>query len=268
MHAAHWKNAMHEAWAFITHRVKCQSAHDIHSPFVFGLITDTLSPQRFFDVFSEIENERTSFLNNHSLLEVLDFGAGSRTGSNRQRRISEIAAHALQPPSSAQLIFRLVNYLQPATILELGTSLGITTAYMASACKSARLISIEGAESVAACARQVADRLGLKNVCILSGSFEDQLPGVLNDARKVDFALVDGNHRYEPTMRYFTQIMDHVSSGACLIFDDIHWSAEMEKAWNEIVSDRRVSLSIDFFDFGIIFLDPRFTKERLMLPIP
>ena len=39
-----------------------------------------------------------------------------------------------------------------------------------------------------------------------------------------------------------------------LIFDDIHWSAEMEKAWAEIKANPSVTLTIDLFFIGLVFV--------------
>lgn len=268
MPTAHWRNALHESMAFIRHSLKKQNAHDIHSPFVFDLVTKVLNDERAFGVFDRIESERRLFEANHSYVDFKDFGAGSRYAKNGKRKIGEIARSTLQPASHAQLLFRLVNFLQPKTILELGTSLGITASYLACANNKTKMISIEGAESVANLACALSEKLEIQNLKIFSGTFDQLLPLALEELKFIDFALIDGNHRYEPTIHYFETILHHASTDACLVFDDIHWSAEMEKAWLKIINHSHVTLSLDFFDFGIVFLNNRLAKEHFVLAIP
>ncbi len=267
MPIAHWRNALHESIALLKFGWKKQSVHDIHSPFVFDLITNVLHENRDFGIFESIESHRLELLNDHRFIEVSDFGAGSRTFKSDKRKISDIAVNTLQSQSHAQLFFRLVNFLQPKTILELGTSLGITSAYLATADTKARMISIEGAESLAGLARTTAEKLSVQNLKILTGTFDDMLPLVLEELKHIDFALIDGNHRYISTIRYFNSILEYAEQDACMIFDDIHWSPEMEMAWQEILSHSRITLSLDFFDFGIVFLGKRHTREHFYLTV-
>ena len=71
-------------------------------------------------------------------------------------------------------------------------------------------------------------------------------------------AYVDGNHRYEPTIRYFQLLLSHAHNDTILIFDDIHWSAEMEKAWKEIQQHPSVRCTVDLFYLGFVFLRDEF----------
>jgi len=47
-----------------------------------------------------------------------------------------------------------------------------------------------------------------------------------------------------------------------LVFDDIHWSAEMEKAWLEIKSHPSVQYTIDIFFLGFVFFRPDFKVKQ------
>ncbi|MFZ9719521.1 MAG: class I SAM-dependent methyltransferase, partial [Chitinophagaceae bacterium] len=82
---------------------------------------------------------------------------------------------------------------------------------------------------------------------------------VLKKMGKLDFVFIDGNHAYAPTLRYFNAMLPFVHSGTVMILDDIHWSAEMEKAWQAISNHSAVTLSIDLFFVGILF----FREEQL-----
>lgn len=231
--------------------------HGVHSPFVFNFITRVLNDKRFFYCYQTIESVRGQLKTDNTLLTIEDFGAGSRIHSHTQRSIKEIATSSLKPKKYSQLLFRMVNYFQPSTILELGTSLGITTAYLASGKTDAQVTTMEGAKAVAAIAQQNFQSLQLKNVQLVTGNFDDTLPAVAEQLSSIDFAFVDGNHRLQPTLHYFNQLLPRVHEHSVLIFDDIHWSQEMEEAWNIIKAHEKVKLTIDLFFIGLVF----FRKE-------
>ena len=227
--------------------------HGVHSPFVFNFITQVLNDKRFFYCYETIEMVRQQLKNNNTLLTLEDFGAGSRIHTHTQRSISAIASSSLKPKKYSQLLFRMVNYFQPSTILELGTSLGITTAYLACGKADAQVITMEGAKAVAAIAQQNFKSLRLKNIELVTGNFDHTLPGTLEQLSSVDFAFIDGNHRLQPTLHYFNLLLPKVHEYSVLIFDDIHWSSEMEEAWNTIKAHEQVRLTIDLFFIGIVF---------------
>lgn len=232
--------------------------HGVHSPFVFEFITSVLNDGRTYYCYSQIEALRQSLLKDDTLLTIEDFGAGSRLQSHHQRKVSFIAGSSLKPRKFSQLFFRIVDHYQPQTIVELGTSLGITSSYMASARPGAQVITMEGAAAIAAVAKKTFTSLGLQNIQVVQGNFDDTLPGVLKKLPQVDLAFVDGNHRKEPTINYFNQLLAKSHDNTILVFDDIHWSAEMEEAWAEIQAHPQVTLTVDLFFIGLVF----FRKEQ------
>lgn len=236
--------------------------HGVHSPFVFEFITRVLNDKRRFYAFDGIEKIRTQLLSNHSTIEIQDFGAGSRVAKTNTRKISDIAKGSLKPAKYSQLLFRMIDYYGPSQIMELGTSLGITTAYLASANTNAKVTTFEGSATIAQIARQNHGSLGLANISLLEGNFDDQLPKWLAHNKKVDFAFIDGNHAYKPTIAYFEALLDVVEDHSILVFDDIHWSREMEAAWAQISAHPRVTLSIDLFFIGIVFFRKEFAQKQ------
>jgi predicted O-methyltransferase YrrM len=156
----------------------------------------------------------------------------------------------------------MVKYCKPHNILELGTSLGLSTSYLALAAPGANIITMEGASSVAARARQNFDRLNFQNITIIEGNFDQTLGAGLSQSPQLDFVFVDGNHRREPTERYFKQLLPVVHNDSILIFDDIHWSREMEQAWETIVENSAVRCSIDLFFAGILFFRQEFREKQ------
>ena len=229
--------------------------HGIHSPFVFDLAVKVLNDRTSYAACKEIEVQRSVLLGNESIITVEDFGAGSVKGLTKQRVVQQIAASSLKPKKYAQLLYRLVNYFQSKQILELGTSLGITTAYLAKANTAASVTSMEGSTAIAAIAQQQFAALQLNNIHVVTGNFDDTLQPLIDHTEApFDFIFIDGNHRKEPTLRYFDQLLAKSTNDTVFVFDDIHWSKEMEEAWEQLKQHPSVTLTIDLFFIGLVFL--------------
>lgn len=229
--------------------------HGIHSPFVFDLVIKVLNDKTKYAAYKEIELQRSLLLENETIITVEDFGAGSNKGLTKQRVVQQIAATSLKPKKYAQLLYRLVNYFQPQQILELGTSLGVTTAYLAKANPTATVTTMEGSNAVAGIAKQQFHELQLKNINIVTGNFDETLQQKITEtAQPFNFVFIDGNHRKEPTLRYFEQLLVKTDHATVFVFDDIHWSKEMEEAWGMIKQHSSVTLTIDLFFIGLVFL--------------
>lgn len=236
--------------------------HGVHSPFVFDFITKVLNDKKEYPCYKKIEALRNGLLKDETVLEIEDFGAGSRVNAANQRKVSAVAKSALKPKKFGRLLFRMVQYYQPANILELGTCFGITASYLSFGNEAAQVFTMEGARQVAGVARKDFSTLSLKNITLIEGNFDETLPSFIRQLKAknqtLDFIFIDGNHRYEPTVRYFHELLSVVNDNSVLIFDDIHWSEEMEQAWKEIIAHERITLSIDLFFIGIVF----FRKEN------
>ncbi|HEX6169662.1 MAG TPA: class I SAM-dependent methyltransferase, partial [Chitinophagaceae bacterium] len=236
--------------------------HGMHSPFVFEFITKVLNDKMNYPEYEKVEALRDQLLNDHTILDVEDFGAGSMMDKKNKRSISSIAKNAAKPKKFGQLLFRMIKYYQPKTILELGTSLGITTSYLSLAKPGGRLITMEGSMEITDTAKQNFKTVGLKNVELIEGNFDDSLSSVVCGLSSVDFAFIDGNHRKEPTERYFKELLAKTNNDSILVFDDIHWSSEMEAAWEKIKKDSAVTCSIDLFFIGIVFFRKEFKEKQ------
>ena len=138
-------------------------------------------------------------------------------------------------------------------MLEMGTSLGISTMYQASASLNAKFISLEGDPKIANLAKYHLEEMKIKNVKVIEGQFDETMIGALNDLKKLDYVFIDGNHRLEPTLKYFDNCLNFAHNETVFVFDDIHWSEEMETAWAKIKDHPRVTISIDLFHMGIVF---------------
>jgi predicted O-methyltransferase YrrM len=236
--------------------------HGVHSPFVFGFIQNVLKDKKGYSCYKTIERQRQQLLQNSTLLEIEDFGAGSTVMKSNKRMVKDIAASSLKPKKFAWLLFRIVRHYKPATVLELGTSLGITTSYLASANENTMVYTCEGSSAIATIAKNNFAALRIKNIELTEGDFAKTLSPLLDKIETVDFAFVDGNHRKGPTIEYFTKLLNHSTHSTILIFDDIHWSEEMEAAWDEIKAHAAVTLTIDLFFIGLVFINPDFKVKQ------
>jgi len=193
---------------------------------------------------------------------IEDRGAGSGMIKTRERKVADIARTSLKSPKYARLLYRVVKRYRPPTILELGTSFGLTTAYLSKANADAKIITAEGSPAIAELARKNFSALSLSNVELAEGDFADTLPRILGKNPFIDLAFIDGNHREEPTRHYFEQILSHCHPGSILVFDDIHWSAGMEAAWRSIREHPKVTCTIDLFFMSFVFFNPDFNHQQ------
>ena len=236
--------------------------HGMHSPFVFEFITKVLNDKTKYPEYEKGESLRNKLLNDQTILSVEDFGAGSSISKTNQRTVSSIANNAAKSKKPGQLLFRMIKFYQPTTIVELGTSLGITTSYLSLARSEARLITMEGAKEIAEVAKQNFQSLELKNVELIEGNFDNTLSPVVRGLSSVDFSFIDGNHRKEPTERYFKELLTKTNNDSILVFDDIHWSSEMEEAWETIKEHEAVRCTIDLFFIGIVLFRKEFKEKQ------
>ncbi len=249
-------SAVYPLKKYIQYLLKAKDEHGIHSPFVFKLYTEVITDKNRFYAFDELDKIRKQLLHNQQTIEVIDLGAGSKK-MNNTRKVADIAKYSIANKKYSELLFRLVNYFKPVSVLELGTSLGLSTLYMAHAIPKANIISIEGCPNTYAFARQLIASSGVKNIELINASFDDAFESSLQN-KKFDVVYIDGNHTYEATIKYFHLLLNNTNENSLLIFDDIYWTAGMTKAWEEIKAHPTVTVSIDLYKVGLVF----FRKEN------
>jgi len=251
---------------YLRHRLTANTRHGTHSPFIYKLADEVIYDFMPKIEYTEIEQQRKKLFNDASEITVTDLGAGSHLNTNRTKTVSQIAKNALKKPSLAQLIFRLARYHQPHRIIELGTCLGITTAYLSRACPQATVLTIEGCPQTAAVAGRNFRELGLQNITLKVGNFDQVFPEVLSSlSGKLDFVYIDGNHRKEATLSYFQWCLPKAHEDTLLIFDDIYWSQGMKEAWAEIKAHPEVTVTVDLFWIGLVYFRKGQAKEHFKL---
>jgi len=231
----------------------------LHSPFVYNLMVNVIQDDRRFYAFDEINNLRSDLLRSKKAIKINEQGAGSRKmGSTRS--IKQITKVAAVTPKKGELLFRLVNYFNCKNILELGTSIGLGTIYLAKANPSGEVVTIEACKNTLEIAKENFEKLNIKNTKALNTTFNEFLKEEKRKASntKYDLVYIDGDHKKESTLNYFNQLLHFKKDSSIFIFDDINWSSEMYEAWQQIKTHTEVTIAVDLFQLGIIF----FKKER------
>lgn len=259
---------IHQAYYFIKFLFQSNNAHGIHSPFVFDFYNKALRPdlQKNIDLFKKHKLFRSELINNNQTIEVVDFGAGSKKINDNQRKVRQIAKTAGLSKRSAMKLIQVTQFLQPVNILELGTSVGLGTAALAMGNREANIKTLEGCPSTSHIAQEMFEKYKLNNISIKTGDFKKTLPETLKD-QSFDMIYFDGNHQKEPTLEYFNLCLSNKSNQSVFIFDDIHWSKEMNEAWNEIKNHPESVVTIDTFQWGIVFFRKEQMKQHFILRV-
>jgi predicted O-methyltransferase YrrM len=252
---------------YLLHRLTAKTRHGTHSPFVYKLADEVIYNKRQFAQYNIIEAQRKKLLQDDTMIQVTDLGAGSHLNKDRTKKVKEIAKNALKSPALAQLIHRLAKFSNPKSVIELGTCLGITSAYLSTAAPDASVITIEGCPQTAAVAKQNFEDLQLNNIRLEVGNFDHILPGIIAEQQQLDFVYIDGNHRKDATLNYFNWCLPKVHENTMLIFDDIYWSAGMKEAWSAIKAHPQVTVTIDLFWIGLVFFKKGQARENFKLKV-
>lgn len=250
---------------YAKYRFQSDNEHNIHSPFIFDLYNDVICDETPFYVYSDIESIRAKLLLTDMKIKIEDHGAGSKINSSTERTIKNIAKHTLKSPKYGQLLFRLIKHFKPQNVLELGTSLGISTLYLAASSKKTNVCTIEACPNTAKVAQINFDKFDAKNIELINDTFINYLPNYLAKINSLDVVFFDGNHQQEATVNYFNLCVEKVHQQTVFIFDDIHWSEGMEAAWEQIKKHPKVTSTIDLFFMGIVFFNTELSKEDFVL---
>jgi len=252
---------------YLKYLLKSKTRYRIHSDFVFGFINNILRDKTNYSDFPKLWETRNEFANSKDLIETVDFGsmAGDRVYRTNILTLKKIVNGRTHSKSRLELLYRLTKYYEPKNILEFGTAVGISSSYIKSGSPDSNMISMEGCANLAAIANARYDELEISNIELAVGNFDTNIDDVLSKFSTLDFVFFDGNHREEPTLRYYDLCSKYITANSIFVFDDIHWSTGMENAWNTIKKDSRVSVTIDLFWFGIVFFRKGIEKQDFVI---
>ena len=254
--------------AYLRYLSRARDEHSLHPPFLFSLYTRIIRADNRRDpTLTPIRTLRKALRQNQKIIVITDFGAGSKVNTSRQRTIGDVARHSQKPACFGRLLFRLIRHVRASTIVDLGTSLGLTTAYLAEATRphGGHVLTFEGCPQTAAVARRNLEQLAIGNVTVVVGNIDETLAPQMDALGPVDFVFFDANHRCEPTIRYFEICLKNRHNDTVFVFDDIHWSDEMEQAWACIRQHPAVSVTVDLFWVGLVFFRQEQPKQDFVL---
>jgi len=248
---------------FVYHSLKARSKFDLHSPFVYHVYSKILKDKSDYPEYRIMNAHWEKLLHDQRYISRIDLGARGSDVPWQKKILSirKLSHDCSVGPHFGRLLFRIVRYFKPGLTLELGTSLGLSTAYMAFGNPEGKIITLEGSAPIAAEAERNFEHLGLVNIDQRIGRFDDELPGILKEVDHFDLVFIDGNHKKEATMKYFQLLLEHLMAGSILIIDDIHWSKGMEEAWKEISAHPKVKVTMDLFRMGLVFFRDELSKE-------
>ena len=242
-----------------------KNEHAVHSPFVFNLITKCFYDKKVKPQYAVLQQYRNTLLKNKNSIEVTDFGAGSKVFKSNTRIIAQIAKTAGISKKRAELLYRITHYFQPETILELGTSLGLATTALALGNKKSKITTLEGCPNTANQCQLQLQKFNINNVTSVVTQFSTYFSTSNFPLLSFHFIYFDGNHSKKATLDYFELLLPTITNDSVWIFDDIHWSAEMEEAWETIKEHPKVSVSIDTFQWGLVFFRKEQPKQHFII---
>tara|TARA_B100000953_G_scaffold292928_1_gene280712 strand:- start:1816 stop:2601 length:786 start_codon:yes stop_codon:yes gene_type:complete len=250
---------------YLRYLLYAKGKHSAHAPFLYTFITKILNEKTENEHCNTIELLRKELCKSEKIIQITDFGAGSIINNNRKRMVKDVAKNSAKNAKFGRLLYRICQFLGPKNIVELGTSLGISTAYLACRKADIKVFTFEGCPETAQLAKENFDKMNLENIEITIGDFKDTLTQKLERIKNVDLAFIDGNHQEKPTTSYFEEILRYANNDSIFIFDDIHWSSGMESAWDYVKSHKRTTLTIDLFFLGIVFIKSELSKENFII---
>lgn len=251
------------AFNYLIYFFSSDSKHDVHSPFVYDLVTRVFNQRKNKPIYHSFELIRTKMMRSKAIIEVLPIGAAG--GEIKKVKMKDVAFNTSKSAKYAELLERICEYYQPEFAIEIGTSLGISAMYQASALYNGRLWTLEGNPDSAKVAKHNFEKLGFQNIELLEGNFNETLPLLTSALPRIDYVFFDGNHSLEATLKYFELCLAKAHEYTIFVFDDIRWSDDMQLAWQKIKNHDSVRVTVDLYAMGIVFFRRGQEKEHFTI---
>lgn len=249
---------------WITYYLKAKTKYKLHSTWAYEVMDKLLNTTHEYYDFEQLAKIRKELRKSKETVEFIELGAGSRKlNQATTRSVNHICKYGISSDYQCKVLFNIANWYGGTHIVEIGTSLGLSTCYLATARRKAKVVSFDGSKDLQVIAQKNATKLNLKHVSFIEGNFEDTLPSYFANCKKIDLLYLDGNHRKEATLRYFNWALPVLSNKAVVVVDDIHWSSGMYEAWNELISRKEIKASFETPYFGLLFLDNEIPKHNI-----
>jgi predicted O-methyltransferase YrrM len=263
-------NLIAATYQYLKHRQKAKRWDSFHSPLLFSLFTSCCDDRNDPSSYQQIESRRKQLIGSKETVARIDYGAGSmHVRSGQKQKIASIARHALSSSFQCRFMARLATFTDAKTILEFGSSLGISGAYLAAGNAGAKVVTVEGDPELTIRAEKIFQNLNLKNIQIIQSTFEDYILNESGRLNSIDLLFLDGNHQSQALLTYYHGLKNRYTSNTIIIVDDIYWSKDMQVAWSALIALPEVKQSVDCYYFGLLFFNPDFLdKENHIIKLP
>jgi len=247
--------------SYISFIIKSKNKHGVHSPFVFDLITKCFNkknPTNFDQLFLKYKKE---LFKNSSTINVTSNG----TISN-MRQVSKISKSTGISNKSAKLLIKLMQYYKPTSVIEIETSLGLSTAALSISLPNSSITTIEECTETGNISQNLFNKYQFKNIKLIIGNFNETLAKQLNK-NTFDFVFFNGNHTKKATLDYFKLSLSYIHNNSFFLFNNIYRNFEMKQAWEEIKKNPSVTVTIDTYQWGLVFFRKEQQKEHFTIRI-
>jgi len=256
---------IHQSKSYIKFIRLAKNRHGVHSPFVYDLVTKCFNDKTKYPEYDILKSHRKALRSDTSMVEMKDFGQGSRVFKGNARKVSAVVKNAGMRKKRQKLLFRLANYFKSENILELGTSLGLGTVALSVSNEFVSIKTVEGCPNTLSKAQEYFEKFNLHNIEIHQELFKESISN--NTSQKYDLIFIDGDHNGERTLGYFNSLLKNIHHNSVIIFDDIYWSKDMTAAWQQIITNEKVTVSIDTFQWGMVFFRKEQPKQHFIIRI-
>ena len=246
----------------VLHLMKSKRWDAFHSPYLFHLFTTCCNEKIPVNGAGLLEKQRAAWIQSTDLIKRRDLGAGSKSGQQQQITISGIARHSLSKPFQCRFLARLIQMKKTSNVLELGTSLGLSAAYMAYGSKEAHIHTIEGDPEIAGIAKALFDQHALNNISLHVMSFDEGIATRELLPDRIDILFLDGHHTAAALKSYYNKLRGLLHEESIVIVDDIFWSPDMHEGWKTLIALPEVTQSVDCFHFGLLFYGRNFIDRE------
>ncbi len=257
---------IHRTYNYLNHLIKSKhrKSHGIHSPFIYEFVSQVVYDRKLYPEYTDIRNIRNELKNSGEVLPVKNMGARSNRFTGDSRSVKDLVSLSSVQPRIGELLFRMTRHYKPSTIIELGTSIGLSTLYLAKGAPDAQVVTVEGNKESCEFVRSLFKKYKAVNIKAINGMFDDYLSYFKDNYPSPGLVFIDGNHTHEATLRYFRHFASLMEEGF-IIIDDINWSDEMRKAWKEITLTTSNRVTLDLFFMGIVIFRKSITPGHFLI---
>jgi predicted O-methyltransferase YrrM len=143
--------------------------------------------------------------------------------------------------------------------------LGLGTSALALGNPTAHVFTVEGCPVTSARAQEMFKEFELNNIRLHNETFDEFF--AKDTTKTYDLVYIDGNHSKERTLQYFEMLLKKTHNDSIIILDDIYWSRSMTEAWEQIIKHPEVTVSIDTYQWGILFFRKEQEKQHFCIRV-